>query len=113
MKTENITLTFEDAAIREIAAVASKVNATVENIGTLSVCWCFVASSSLTRLLACLRVFVLVGARRLHTIIERVMEDLSFHCDQYTGQEVVITEAKVRACIAPLEKKEDLKKFIL
>jgi ATP-dependent HslUV protease ATP-binding subunit HslU len=57
LNTESLNLRFEDSAIREIARIAREVNATVENI----------------------------GARRLHTVIERIMDDISFDAPDKSG----------------------------
>ena len=81
-----VKLDFEAAAVNRIAAVAAEVNTSVENI----------------------------GARRLHTVVERLVEDLSFEAaDMAEGSEVVITEEFVDKQIGELLKKLDLSKFIL
>jgi ATP-dependent HslUV protease ATP-binding subunit HslU len=85
MKTEGINLQWSPGAIKEIARIASEVNRTVENI----------------------------GARRLHTVIERITEDISFNCDQYVGQEVIIDENRVKQSLGDMLLKTDLSKFIL
>lgn len=85
LKTENIELEFQDDAIREIARVAAEVNDTVENI----------------------------GARRLHTVLERVVEDVSFHCHLYAGQKFVVDAEYVRGHIGDMLLKSDLSRFIL
>lgn len=54
-----------------------------------------------------------IGARRLHTIIEKIMEDISFNCDKYNDQEVVVEEADVRKHLVDMLKKTDLTRFIL
>ena len=95
MATEGVALTFTDEAVREVAAVAHEVNKLVDNI----------------------------GARRLHTILERIMEDISFHAPERAaahaagGQEgpllVAVDKAAVnKACAASLVK-SDLSKFVL
>jgi len=84
MKTENIQLEFTHEAIKEMAFLAADVNRTVENI----------------------------GARRLHTIIEKIVEDVSFNCDLYKDK-VVITADIVKERLLPLMKKADLSKFVL
>eukprot|EP01027_Heterolobosea_sp_BB2_P004512 GEZU01006911.1.p1 GENE.GEZU01006911.1~~GEZU01006911.1.p1 ORF type:complete len:576 (-),score=199.17 GEZU01006911.1:148-1875(-) len=85
LKTENLNLQFTDAAIREIAAVAAEVNSTVENI----------------------------GARRLHTVLERIIEDISFDAPDKAGSTVVIDAPDVRARVGDMLSKTDLTKFIL
>lgn len=85
LKTENFTLEFDDDAIREIAALAAEVNENVENI----------------------------GARRLHTILEKLLEDISFSAAERQGETEVITKEKVLEKVGTLAKTSDLSKFIL
>ena len=85
MKTENFTLEFDDDAIREIAALAAEVNENVENI----------------------------GARRLHTIMEKLLEDISFTAAERQGEKAVITKEVVAEKVGALAKTSDLSKFIL
>ena len=85
MKTENFTLEFEDDAIREIAALAAEVNESVENI----------------------------GARRLHTILEKLLEDVSFTAAERQGESETITVQTVHEKVGVLAEKSDLSKFIL
>ncbi|WP_025897568.1 ATP-dependent protease ATPase subunit HslU [Sneathiella glossodoripedis] len=85
LETEEVKLTFADDAIEEIAAISEKVNATVENI----------------------------GARRLHTILEKVLEDISFSAADSAGTEVVIDAAYVNEHLGNLTTDSDLSKFIL
>lgn len=85
MKTENFTLEFDDDAIREIAALAAEVNENVENI----------------------------GARRLHTILEKLLEDISFTAAERQGEKAVITKELVAEKVGALAKTSDLSKFIL
>ena len=85
LKTENFTLEFEDEAIREIAALAAEVNENVENI----------------------------GARRLHTILEKLLEDISFTAAERQGETEIITKEKVIEKVGSLTKTSDLSKFIL
>ena len=54
-----------------------------------------------------------IGARRLHTIIERLMEDLSFSATDRAGERVVLSAADVDASVGELTKKTDLQRFIL
>jgi ATP-dependent HslUV protease ATP-binding subunit HslU len=85
MATENVTLEFTDDAIDEIARLAAEVNTNVENI----------------------------GARRLHTILERVLDDISFTAADRPGETVTIDAAYVREQVAELAHDADLSKFIL
>jgi len=86
IKTENVHLEFTDEAIREIARVAAEINTTVENI----------------------------GARRLHTVLEKVVEDISFDSsDMAPGSTVTISKEFVLERVGNLMKKTDLSKFIL
>ena len=85
METEGITLEFTADAIDEIAAVAAEVNQNVENI----------------------------GARRLHTILERVLDEISFTATDRPGETVVIDAAYVGDNMGDLAKNADLSKFIL
>lgn len=85
MASEDFTLTFTDGAIREIARVSFEVNKTVENI----------------------------GARRLHTVIERIVEEISFEAPDKPGEALEIDEHYVRSKVSDLLIASDLKKFIL
>ncbi|KAF0852898.1 mitochondrial ATP-dependent HslUV protease ATP-binding subunit HslU [Andalucia godoyi] len=85
INSENVSLLFTDDAIREIAAVAFEVNSTVENI----------------------------GARRLATILERIMEDISFNASEYAGQGMTVSKESVRQKVGDMLLKTDLSKFIL
>ena len=83
--TEDVTLKFSDSAIREIASVAAEINQSVENI----------------------------GARRLQTILEKLLEDISFTATDRAGQIVTIGPEEVRNTVGNLAKNADLNKFIL
>jgi ATP-dependent HslUV protease ATP-binding subunit HslU len=85
MATESVTLNFTDDAIGEIARVAAEVNRTVENI----------------------------GARRLQTVLERLLEEISFNATDRAGQTVTIDAAFVREHVTGLAKNADLSRFIL
>ena len=85
MGTENLSLTFTDDAIDALADAAVLVNSTVENI----------------------------GARRLQTVMERVLDEISFDASDRGGQAVTIDAAYVNARIGDLAKNADLSKFIL
>lgn len=83
--TERVGLKFEEAAIDEIARLAFEVNESVENI----------------------------GARRLHTVMEKLLEEISFSASDRGGEEIMITADYVRAQVGELAKSTDLSKFIL
>ncbi|MQX37093.1 ATP-dependent protease ATPase subunit HslU [Roseospira navarrensis] len=83
--TEDVTLAFEDDAIRAIADLAAEINTSVENI----------------------------GARRLHTVLERLLEEISYTASDRGGETIVVDEAMVRDRVSPLAKSADLSKFIL
>jgi ATP-dependent HslUV protease ATP-binding subunit HslU len=86
MATEGVTLEFSDEAIDELAGLAEEINATVENI----------------------------GARRLHTVLERLLEEVSYTAsDQPPGTVVQIDRDYVRTRVGALAKNADLSKFIL
>ena len=85
MLTENVTLTFDAGALDAIADAAVAVNSAVENI----------------------------GARRLQTILEKVMEEISFSAADRSGETVVIDAAYVESRIGDLARNADLSKFIL
>ena len=85
LKTENVELEFSEDGIDRIANIASEVNATVENI----------------------------GARRLHTIIEKILDDISFTATDRSGEKIVIDKAYIDKNLDTLVKDSDLSKFIL
>ena len=85
LKTENVDLEFSEDGIDAIANMASEVNATVENI----------------------------GARRLHTIIERILDDISFTATDRSGEKITINSEYVKQNLDELVKDTDLSKFIL
>ena len=85
LDTEGVTLVFADDAIDEIAAMAAEVNQNVENI----------------------------GARRLHTILERILDEISFSATDRPGEVMTIDAAYVRDNMGDLAKNADLSKFIL
>nr|CCC95788.1 unnamed protein product [Trypanosoma congolense IL3000] len=85
MKTEDIDLEFTPDAIDELARVTTRVNANAQNI----------------------------GARRLHTVVERVMDEYSFNCQDYEGKKVIIDAEVVRKATESLMKNIDLAKYIL
>jgi ATP-dependent HslUV protease ATP-binding subunit HslU len=83
--TEGVTLTFTEDAVEAIADIAADINARVENI----------------------------GARRLATVLERLLEDISFTASDRRGEEIIIDAAMVREKVAPLAATADLSRFIL
>jgi len=85
LQTEGITLEFQPDAIRTIAEIAVQVNERTENI----------------------------GARRLFTVMERLLEELSFEAPERRGQRVTITAEEVRRRLAEIVKSEDLSRYIL
>ncbi|CUU40328.1 ATP-dependent hsl protease ATP-binding subunit HslU [Helicobacter typhlonius] len=85
LDTEDICLEFSDEAIRELARLSHNANERTEDI----------------------------GARRLHTTIERVLEDISFDVDKYRGKEVEISGEMVREALADLVENVDLARYIL
>tara|TARA_A100000164_G_scaffold356238_1_gene365605 strand:+ start:2240 stop:3610 length:1371 start_codon:yes stop_codon:yes gene_type:complete len=85
LKTENVDLDFSDDGIDAIANIATEVNSTVENI----------------------------GARRLHTIIERILDDISFTATDRSGEKITIDSKYVKGNLDELVKDTDLSKFIL
>jgi len=85
LKTENVDLEFSEDGIDTIANLASEVNSSIENI----------------------------GARRLHTIIERVLDEISFTATDRSGEKIVIDSKYVKENLGQLVKDNDLSKFIL
>lgn len=85
LATEDVKLSFEEDAVKEIARVATEINSTVENI----------------------------GARRLHTVVEKILEDISFNAPDMKGQEVKITKDDVVNRVEVILRKSDLSKFVL
>ncbi len=85
LKTENVNLEFSDDGIDTIANIASEVNATVENI----------------------------GARRLHTIIEKILDEISFTATDRAGEKITINKDYINKNLDNLVKDTDLSKFIL
>ena len=85
LKTENVNLVFTDDGIDKLAKLSAEVNSSVENI----------------------------GARRLHTIIEKVLDDISFNATDRAGETVTINEKYVSDNLGSLVRDTDLSKFIL
>ncbi len=85
MATEGVTIEFTEDAIQRIAEVAWHVNESAENI----------------------------GARRLYTVIERLMEDVSYDASEHQDETITIDAKYVDARLAELAKDEDLRRYIL
>ncbi len=85
LKTENVNLVFTDDGIDMLAKISAEVNSSVENI----------------------------GARRLHTIIEKVLDDISFNATDRAGETVTVDKKYVNENLGNLVKDTDLSKFIL
>jgi len=85
MGTEQVTLSFTDDAVDALAELAADINDRVENI----------------------------GARRLHTVLERLLEEISFTATDKAGETIVVDAAYVNERVAPLAEKGDLSRFIL
>ena len=85
LRTEKVELDFTDEAIRRIAEIASEVNSRSENI----------------------------GARRLHTIMEALLEDVSYNASEIRGQSVRITLEYVDERLKDIVEDHDLSRFIL
>lgn len=85
MATEGVHIEFTPDSIEEIAALAAEINQSVENI----------------------------GARRLHTLMEKIMEDIAFEASERSGDHIHIDTDHIRAKVSTLAKNQDLSKFIL
>ena len=85
LKTENVNLEFTDDGIDMLAKISAEVNSSVENI----------------------------GARRLHTIIEKVLDDISFNATDKAGETITVDQKYVQDNLGSLVKDTDLSKFIL
>ena len=85
LKTENVHLEFTDDGIDILAKVSADVNASVENI----------------------------GARRLHTLLEKVLDDISFTASDRSGEKIIIDKKYIEKNLGELTKDTDLSKFIL
>ena len=85
MKTEDVTVTFDESGIATLAKIAAEVNESVENI----------------------------GARRLYTVIERVFEDLSFTAPDRSGDEIVIDAEFVEKHLGELARSTDVSRYVL
>ncbi|HZH04737.1 MAG TPA: ATP-dependent protease ATPase subunit HslU [Myxococcaceae bacterium] len=85
LDTEGVRLTFTDSALEEIARVAQTVNERTQNI----------------------------GARRLHTVLEKLLEEVSFGATELANKQVHVDPAYVRKTLAPILEDEDLSRYIL
>jgi ATP-dependent HslUV protease ATP-binding subunit HslU len=85
LSTEGVSLSFTDDAVDALADLAADINDRVENI----------------------------GARRLHTVLERLLEEISFTATDRTGETIVVNAAYVNERVAPMAQKGDLSRFIL
>jgi ATP-dependent HslUV protease ATP-binding subunit HslU len=85
LETEGVELEFDDEGIMEIADIAGKINGMTENI----------------------------GARRLYTVMERLLDDISFSAPELTEKRIAITREYVREKLGEFLDKEDLSRYIL
>ena len=85
LETENVHLEFTDDGIDILAKVSAEVNASVENI----------------------------GARRLHTLLEKVLDEISFTASDRSGEKIIIDKKYIEKNLGELAKDTDLSKFIL
>lgn len=85
LATESVVIKFDQSAIEQIALIAEELNSEVENI----------------------------GARRLHTVLEKLLEEISFDASDKTGTEFVIDVEYVKGKLAHIQRNTDLSKFIL
>ena len=85
LSTENVELEFDDEAIKEIARIAHAANEKMEDI----------------------------GARRLHTVIERVIEDISFEASEKSGEKINVTKELVKERLKDVVEDQDLARYIL
>jgi len=85
MKTEGVQLQFSEGAVHLIATMAVRINESVENI----------------------------GARRLHTVIEKIVEDCSFNVEKYKSTTVLVTEKMIEEKLTPMLQTADLTRFVL
>ena len=83
--TEDLSVTFTADAVERIADFAARVNDMTENI----------------------------GARRLHTVMERLLDDVSFHASELGGREILIDGAYVDRMLADIARSDDLSRYIL
>jgi ATP-dependent HslUV protease ATP-binding subunit HslU len=85
LATEGVDVQFRDEAVEELARIAAEVNERMENI----------------------------GARRLHTVMERLLDEVSFEANELRGQRIVVDAAYVKARLEGIAQDEDLSRYIL
>ena len=85
LSTENVNIEYEDEALREVARIAAEVNQSNDNI----------------------------GARRLHTVMEKLLEELSFSANELSGQTITITKGYVDERLKNIVENQDLSRYIL
>ncbi len=85
LKTEKVKLTFEDDAIKAIAKISQMANEKMEDI----------------------------GARRLHTVIEKVIEDISYSANEHSGEDITVSKELVHERLDEIAEDEDVSKYIL
>jgi ATP-dependent HslUV protease ATP-binding subunit HslU len=85
LKTETVDLIFTEEAIERLAELATEINASVENI----------------------------GARRLHTLLERLTDDISYNANDHAGTAITLDVPYVNERLASLAKNTDLSRFVL
>ncbi len=85
LATEGVTIEFAEDGIKELARIAAEVNAQVENI----------------------------GARRLQTVLEKLLEDVSFEAEQRQGETLKVDRGYVEAQLAEIARDTDLSKYVL
>ena len=85
LRTEGVEIQFTEDAVEEIARLSEEINSKTENI----------------------------GARRLHTVMEKLLEDISFNAPDMSGQHIIIDSKFVRAKLSELVKDEELSRYIL
>jgi ATP-dependent HslUV protease ATP-binding subunit HslU len=85
LKTEEVSLVFEDEGVREIASLAERMNLEMENI----------------------------GARRLHTMVEQLLEDISFEAPERKGETFTVDGSFVKDRLEPLVKDSDVRRYLL
>ena len=85
LRTDHVTLRFSPEAVEAVADIAMRVNASTENI----------------------------GARRLYTVMEKLLEEVSFRAPELSGTEVAIDADYVRQRLADITRNQDLSRYIL
>ena len=85
LHTEGVTITFAEDGIEALARIAAEVNEAVENI----------------------------GARRLQTVMEKLLEDVSFHAEERRGDTLVVDAAFVEGQLSGIAKNADLSRYVL